>query len=77
MALVCPVDLEEAGLVTNGVDRVPTTALASIFAITDQSEHTLTAIVGGHHQRRRADDETITEGCQYELPSISSALIDG
>ena len=49
MALVCPVDLEEAGLATSGVDRVPTTALASIFAYIGQSQHTLTAIFGGHH----------------------------
>jgi hypothetical protein len=27
-------------------------------------------------QRGPADDETIAEGCQYELSSIAAALID-
>lgn len=49
VALVCPVYLEEAGLATNGVDRVPATALASIFANAGQSQHTHTALYGGHH----------------------------
>lgn len=49
MALVCSVDLEEAGLVINSPEQVLATALAIIFALTDQSQLTLTAIFGGHH----------------------------
>jgi hypothetical protein len=61
VAFVCLVDLDEAGLATNGVDRVPTTALASIFVDIGQSQHTLTAIFGGHHQCRRSEDLQMTK----------------
>jgi hypothetical protein len=74
VALVCPVDLEEAGLVRNGADQVPTMALASIFVNTDQSQHTLTAIFSGHHHCRRvanaAYDGAVAGGRQYELSLI-------
>jgi len=50
--------------VTNGGDPVPTTALASIFVNTGQSQHTLTATFGAYHQRRKyggpTGDESIT-----------------
>lgn len=61
MALVCSVDLEEAGLVITSPDRVPATMLASIFAITDQSQLTLTAIFGGHHQYSRNEGLKMTK----------------
>lgn len=54
----------------------PLWRLASIFANTDQSQHTLTAIFAGHHHASTAYDGTIAEGCQCELASIASALID-
>lgn len=63
VGLVCPVDPEEAGfpVVTNGVDRVPTMALASIVATTDQSQHTLTATIGGRNQYRCIDNLQMTK----------------